>query len=140
MKKLLHFDFLPRSADLALLVLRLTFGLGLLWLHGRGKLMDFSNLRGNFFDPLGVGSQTSLVLAILGEVVCATLITVGAYTRLAALGGAVTMGVAFHFIHGDRLMGEGNGELAFLFLAAFLALFLAGGGRYSLDAKLGAKA
>lgn len=140
MKKLLHFDFIPRSSDLALLLLRLVFGFGLFWLHGRGKLMDFSNLRGNFPDPLGVGSQTSLILALMGEVLCAALVAVGAYTRLAALGCAVTMGVAFHFVHGDKLMGDGNGELAFLFLAAFVALFIAGGGRYSLDAKLGAKA
>jgi uncharacterized membrane protein YphA (DoxX/SURF4 family) len=32
-----------------------------------------------------------------------------------------------------------SGEMAFLFLGVFLALFISGAGKYSLDAKLGAK-
>lgn len=139
MKKLLHLDFLPRSADLGLLVLRLTFGVGLLYLHGWGKLTDFGNLRAKFSDPLGIGSTPSLTLAVFVEVVCATLIAVGAYTRLAALFGVIMMSVAFFLVHGAKLSGQGNGELAFTYLAAFAALFFAGAGRYSLDAKLGAR-
>ncbi|HEX2853211.1 MAG TPA: DoxX family protein [Opitutaceae bacterium] len=137
--KLLHLDFLPRSGDLGLLVLRLTFGAGLLYLHGWGKLTDFGNLRLKFPDPLGVGSMPSLTLAVFAEVICAGLIVLGAYTRLAALAGAITMGVAFFLVHGGKLSGPGSGELACAYLAAFAALFVAGAGRYSLDAKLGAK-
>ena len=41
--------------------------------------------------------------------------------------------------HGARLSGPGNGELPFLVLGAFVALLLAGGGRFSLDARMGGR-
>jgi putative oxidoreductase len=139
MKKLLHLDFLPRSTDFGLLILRLTFGFGLLYLHGWDKLMKFGELRGKFPDPLGVGSPASLTLTVFGEVVCMALIVLGLYTRLAALVGAITMAVAFFIVHGGKLSGQGNGELAAAYLAGFLVLFIAGAGRYSVDAKIGGK-
>ena len=140
MTKFLHLNFLPRSADLGLLVLRLAFGLSLLCLHGWGKLMTFSDLSTKFPDPLGIGHLPSLVLAILGEVVCSTLVVLGLFTRVAALGSMITVGVAFFLVHGHRLTGQGNGELAMVYGSVFFALFLAGGGRFAVDAKLGAKA
>lgn len=139
MNKFLHLAFLPRSADLALLVLRVVFGVAMLWLHGRGKLMRFGELSGTFSDPLGVGPTLSLVLALVGEIVCSALIIVGAFTRLAALGGLITMAVAFFLAHGGKLSGPGNGELAFAYLTVFTALLIAGAGRFSVDAKLGVK-
>jgi len=139
MKKLLQFDFLPRSTDVALLMLRVIFGVSMFWLHGWGKAMNFSKMSGTFGDPLGVGPTTSLVLAIFGELVCAALVVVGAFTRFAALGVAITMAVAFFIVHAAKLSGPGSGELAFLYLAGFAVLFVSGGGRFSLDAKMGAK-
>lgn len=138
MKKFLQLSFLPLSADLALLVLRLGFGLSLLLLHGWGKLMKFPELAVKFPDPLGVGHAWSLLLAILGEVVCSSLLVVGLCTRLAALGAGITMGVAFFLVHQMKLKGAGDGEDALVYLVAFATLFLAGGGRFSLDKKLGA--
>jgi len=137
--KIFQLNFIPRSADAALLVLRIWVGLSLLMLHGWGKLLKFNSLAGTFSDPLGVGSTVSLLLALMGEVVCAALLVMGAFTRFAALGCAITMGVAFWFVHQHKLSGAGNGELAFVYLAAFTTLFIAGGGRFALDAKLGAK-
>jgi putative oxidoreductase len=99
--------------------------------------MTFSEKAATFPDPLGVGHTTSMALAVFGEVVCMSLLIVGAFTRLAALGGAVTMAVAFLLIHGGKLMGDGNGEMAFLYLVGFVAILIAGGGRFSVDAKLG---
>jgi putative oxidoreductase len=92
-----------------------------------------------FLDPFGIGKTPSLVLAIGGEVLCATLIVLGLFTRVAAIGSGATMATAFWFAHEGRLTGTGNGELAFVYLGVFVALFIAGGGKYSLDAKLGAK-
>lgn len=138
MKKLLHFEFLPRSADLALLILRLSFGLGLLWNHGWGKLLKFSTLQDSFPDPLGIGSTFSLIGALLGEVFFAAFLALGLYTRLSALVCGFTMGVAFFVVHGSALSGPNSGEMSFLFLSVFVALFIAGGGRFSLDRKLGA--
>jgi len=127
MKKLFHLDFLPRSPDLALLLLRLIFGGALLGLQGSGKLMKFGEMSAKFADPLGVGPTASLALALVGEVLCAALLVLGAYTRLAALGGAVTMGVAFFSVHGAKLSGPGSGEMSFLYLAPYVALLLAQG-------------
>ncbi len=136
--KFLHLNFIPRSTDFALLVLRVWLGLTLLLNHGLAKLTGFSELATKFPDPLGVGSTLSLVLAVLGEVVCAALLTVGAFTRFAAVGIAITMGVAFFMVHGGKLANPGSGELALIYLAGAVTLLLAGGGRFGLDRKLGA--
>lgn len=137
--KFLHLNFLPRSADVALLVLRGWLGLSLLGLHGWGKLVKFPAMMEKFPDPLGIGKAASLSLATTGEVVCAGLIVLGLFTRVAAIGSGTTMAVAFWLVHGHKLSGPGNGELAFLYLASFVTLFIAGAGKYSVDAQLGAK-
>lgn len=129
--------FIPTSSDIALLLLRLWFGASLLALHGWGKLIKYSELSGSFPDPLGVGSTWSLVLALCGEVLCPILIVLGFVTRLAALGSAVTMGVAWYCIHKMALSGPNGGELAFLYLAGFVALVVAGAGRLSIDGNAG---
>lgn len=139
MKKILQLDFVPRSADLALLLLRLHFGISLLWLHGKGKVEGFSQLRTTFFDPLGVGSPVSYCLVLFGEVVFPALMILGLFTRLAALGSAFGLGVAFFLIHKAQLSGPASGEMALLYLGAFVTLFIAGGGRFSWDARLGTK-
>lgn len=138
--KFLHFNFLPRSTDLALLALRLWYGLAMLLLHGWGKLANWSSMAEQFPNLFGIGKTTNLALAIFGELVCAALIVLGLFTRAAALVAGITMFVAFWIVHEHRLSGANNGELAFTFLGVFVALFIAGGGKYSLDAKLGAKA
>ena len=137
--KLLHLNFLPRSTDAALLLLRVWHGGSLLLLHGWGKVTGFSAMADKFVDPFGIGQTPSLVLAIVGEVVCTTMLVLGLFTRIAALICGMTMATAFWFAHGGQLTGPGSGEMAVIYLGVFLALFLAGGGRYSLDAKLGAK-
>lgn len=143
MKSLIRFfqlNFLPRSVDLALLVLRLWLGATMLLNHGRGKLMGFSQMADKFSDPIGLGPTVSLVLAIFAEVVCAALVAVGLFTRFAALVLVILMSVAFFSAHGGALSGPRSGELAFIFLAGFLTIFLAGAGRFSIDRKLGAAA
>ena len=137
--KFLHLNFLPRSADLALLTLRLWYGLAMLMLHGRMKLAGFSSMTGTFPDPLGVGHTPSLVLVVMAEVIGSALLVFGLFTRVAALMLAIDLGVAFWIAHGHALTGSGNGELPFLFLGAFVALFFSGGGKFALDAAIGAK-
>lgn len=136
MKKIvsiLRLDFWPDKPDVAMLVLRLWFGLSLLVLHGWGKLSNFQGMSKRFSDPLGVGSQASLSLALVGEVLCPILLVLGFFTRTAALGAAITMAVAFFLVHGGALKGGNSGEMAFIYLAGFVAIFLAGPGRYALD-------
>ena len=133
----LQLDLVPTSTHCAILMLRIALGVQMLLGHGWGKLMSFSEKAATFPDPLGVGHTTSMALAVFGEVVCMSLLIVGAFTRLAALGGAVTMAVAFLLVHGGKLSGANNGEMAFLYLVGFVAILIAGPGRFSVDAKLG---
>ena len=137
--KFLHLNFIPRSTDAALLVLRLWFGLSMLWLHGWAKIAGFSSMSEKFPDLFGIGAAPTLALTIFGEVICAGLLVIGLFTRAAALALAITMAVAFWMAHGGRLTGPGNGEMAFLYLGAYVALLISGAGKFSLDAKMGAK-
>lgn len=137
MNKFLTLSALPKSPDLALLILRVGFGGYMLIFHGWGKLMGWSKLSGGFPDPLGVSSPVSLSLTLLAEVVAAAFLIIGLYTRLSALLLTITMGVAFFIVHGGKLAGEGNGEMAALYGLVFLGLLITGGGRFSIDRKLG---
>ena len=140
MKNVINFlqlNFLPRSVDAGLLVLRLWLGFSMFWLHGRGKLMNFGATAQKFPDPLGIGGQTSLGLAVFGEVVCALLLVLGLFTRFAALSLVITMSVAFFLVMKANLAPGGpNGELAFIYLAGYVVLLITGAGRFSLDAML----
>ena len=132
----LQLNFLPRSVDLGLLVLRLGVGLSFFWLHGLGKAMKFSELLQKFPDPLGIGHPASATLATFAEAVCTLLLAIGLFTRFAALNIAITMAVAFFIVKKAALTGADNGELPYLYLLAVLPLLIAGGGRFSLDAML----
>jgi putative oxidoreductase len=138
--KFLQLRFVPTSIDLALLVLRIWVGASMLLLHGWPKFMTFAEKAPGFVDPFGIGSQASYALAVLGEVGGSAMLILGLFTRLGAVMGAVTMSVAFFIVHGAKLSGEGSGETAFIYLAAYVTLFLAGGGRYAIDMKLAANA
>lgn len=137
--KFLHLNFIPRSADLGLLLLRVWYGASIIMIAGWMKLTNFSAISSKFVDPFGIGMKASLALVVFAEVVCAALLVVGLFTRVSALITAFTMGVAFWVAHGGKLTGDGNGQSAFLYLGAFVVLFIAGGGKFSLDAKMGAK-
>jgi putative oxidoreductase len=117
--------------DLALLILRLGFG-GMFLTHGIPKLDRLSNPEG-FPDPLGVGSTTSLILVLIGEVLAPILIMIGFKTKLAAIPAIITMAVAAFIVHaGDPI---GTREKALLFLFAFIIVFLAGAGKFSVDGR-----
>jgi putative oxidoreductase len=104
--------------------------------HGWGKLTGFGELSGKFPALLGLSSTAGLALAVFAEVFCALLLAAGLFTRLAALNLAVTMAVAFFIVHQGALSGERSGELAFIYLAGFLALLASGPGKLSVDARL----
>lgn len=124
-------------ASVSLLIQRLVFGFFMLIGHGWGKLMNFSDLSERFLDFMGLGSTLSLALAVFAEVVCAFLVGIGLFTRAALIPLIVTMAVAAFIAHGsDPFFArplEPSKEMALLFLAGYLSIFIAGPGKFSVD-------
>lgn len=125
----------PVDLSWGLLILRVTAGLLIVVNHGWGKLERF--MSGNaiqFYDFAGIGPQASLGLAAFSEFVCALLVVIGLFHRVATIPLVITFIVAAFAAHaGDPLEDR---EPALLFLFVFLGLFLTGPGKYSLDAAL----
>ena len=117
--------------SLGLLVLRVGTGVLLLYGHGWGKLVDFGSKAGKFADPIGLGSELSLALVVFAEVVCASLLVAGLWTRVAAVPIIMFMLVAVFAQHaGDPWAKK---ELGLLYLVPALTLALTGAGIFSLD-------
>jgi putative oxidoreductase len=116
-----------------LLVLRLGLGLTMFVNHGLDKLRHFSDMAGHFADPLGIGPKASFALVVFAEVAGALLITIGLLTRFAALVLVIDMGVAFFMVHKTAMSGPHSGELAFIYLAGYVVILLAGAGSMSAD-------
>lgn len=77
------------------------------------------------------------VLAALAESLGGLFVVLGLLTRPAAFTTVVTMGVAAFVQHGGD--GWAKQELPLTYLAMGLALVVAGGGRYGLDALVRSK-
>ena len=122
---------MPLQKDIAYLILRLSFGLSMVFAHGLPKLNNYSNLMNSFPDPLGLGNSLSLGLAIFAEVFCAALVTLGLYTRIAAANLLITMLVAVFIFHASDPWAKM--ELGFLYATAYVVLMLTGAGKLSLD-------
>lgn len=113
----------------AILFLRIAFA-GMLIVHGWAKLSHFEATAQSFTE---MGGAPVLGLVIFAEVFCALGVVVGLLYRLALIPMIINMFVAFFVAHGGRLTGEGNGELAFLYLVVFIVLVLTGPGKYAID-------
>lgn len=122
----------PKQINVGLLLMRLTFG-GLMLVHGMQKLLGFGVMAEVFPDPLGMGSQLSLISAIGAEVGCSLLLILGLGTRLAVLPLAFTMIIALFVVHGSDPWKVK--ELAAIYLAGYAILFVTGPGNLSLDGK-----
>ena len=153
MKKFFALSFLPLNADCGPLFLRVVFATLVLRYHGWGKLTgwkDESRHLPNFFaldgarkefhtfpNYIGISSEVSYVLVTWFETFGCMMIIAGLFTRLNALGMAITLMVAWYFHHHMQLSGPNSCEVAFAYGFVFWLLFLAGPGKYSLDRKLG---
>ena len=132
MLKYLLFPHLPSSNTVSLITLWTRIIIGMLFLnHGLEKWMNFSYLSETFPDPLWLGSTISLILVIFAEVFCAFAFIFGVFFRLALIPMIINMSVAFFVVHSG--MPLASKELALLYLIIFVACFIAGPGRYSVD-------
>lgn len=112
------------------LLLRVFVGVMMLT-HAIPKIEGYPALSMTFPDPLGLGSQLSLILAILAEGVCSLFIIAGALTRLAVLPLIFNMCVAIFVVHGGDTFGVK--ELAILYLGFYVLVLILGAGRFSVD-------
>lgn len=90
------------SFDTGALLLRLTAGVTIFWQHGLVKLMQFGELSTTFPDPIGVGHTLSLTLLLFAELVCAALVVLGLWTRVATIPLIIAMAVAAFLANGDQ--------------------------------------
>lgn len=101
--------------------------------HGLPKVGAYPNP--NFPDPLGVGADVSLALAIFAEAIAPVFVLLGLWTRLALIPLIVTMLVAVFLVHGQDPFAKM--ELGFMYLVGYIALFFTGSGKFSIDYRLG---
>ena len=121
----------PLSEDIGLLALRLSAGGCMFWQHGWPKLAHFTDIMGHFGDPIGLGPAFSLGLITFAETACAALVVLGLWTRVSTLPLIIGMAVAAFVANAGQPFGDK--ELSVVYLAAFIAIFFAGSGRFSLD-------
>ncbi|MBX0334303.1 DoxX family protein [Pontibacter sp. HSC-14F20] len=131
MRKLLNVYQSANSIDVALLITRVSIATLMLG-HGWPKLqMLLSGGPVQFPALFGLSATAVLILAVFAEVICSLLILIGLGTRLATLPLIITMLVAVFLVHSADPFAKQ--ELGLLYLMPYIALLLAGSGRYSLD-------
>src|SRR5690554_221505 len=81
----------PELLNIALLILRIVMGTMMIANHGWTKVVKYEVLKTEFFSFLGLGSQFSLILAILAEILCSILVIFGLFTRAALVPLIITM-------------------------------------------------
>lgn len=125
-----NYDNTSPYYSLFLLLARIVFGI-LFLTHGVQKLMAFGHLSTTFPDPLGIGSQTSLILAIFAEFICSAAFILGLFYRLALIPMIFTMGMAVFKIHAADPFAVK--ELALVYLLIFIIMYITGPGKYAVD-------
>ncbi len=118
------------KASWLLLCARVIFGT-LLMTHGFAKLYNYQELANSFPDPIGIGSQFSLILAIGAEFFCSMAFIFGFLYRLVLIPMIFTMAMAVYIIHSADPFAVK--ELAFVYLLIFIMLYITGPGQYAVD-------
>lgn len=140
MKKFFSTSYSGSAFNVAVLALRLVFGLILCFYYGLDKLKNFGHLQYVFPDPFHISHRISLALVIFAELICSLLLVLGLFTRFAALVACFSMCVAEFWAHKGHVAIMQGGiihEQAWLYLTVFFAILLVGPGRISVDSAMG---
>ena len=121
--------FRGKGVSAFILILRIFFGV-LFFIHGLGKMMNFSELSLTYPSVFGLGSYMTLMLAVFTEFCCSLFLIAGLLFRIMVLPMIVAMAVAFFDIH-DGFLPEG--ELSLIYMVVFIVLYFVGPGRFSID-------
>jgi putative oxidoreductase len=144
--KLFHVNEDSRTADTALLSLRIIAGLSLFAYSGAPKLFHLSSLLSSGSDPLSVGSlaPAAMIYAAFALGICTVLVVVGLATRYVALFTTISLAATFFLIDhslSTNLLDPGHNshpEVMWLYMTMYFALIFTGPGRYSVDRILSA--
>jgi putative oxidoreductase len=121
--------------NIAMLLLRVCFGVVLMVKHGFTKVMNFATLQHTFYNFLGLGPKFSLILILFAEIFCSLLIVLGLFTRWSCIPIIIAMIIViFGHDAGKDLV---DSELALFYLSAFLTLLFVGPGSISVDGMIG---
>jgi putative oxidoreductase len=132
-RKLLKTGNHNSATSFALLIFRVGTSLMMLS-HGYPKFQKLIAGNFQFGDPIGLGPEVALTLAVLAEFVCSLLLILGLVSRLALIPLMTTMAVALFIVHADDAFS--TQEKAAMYLIGYLLLFITGPGKYSIDRKL----
>lgn len=117
--------------SIGLFILRIgTSGL-MISLHGWPKLKDFSEIKTDFPELIGLSSETGLILAVFAEIFCSILLSLGILTRIVAIPLLITMFVAAFIFNAEQVFIVK--EKGVLFMMVFLFFIIVGAGKFSVD-------
>lgn len=158
-RKLIAVNRCWKVNDAGLLTFRVLISASLFVHHGWEKISGFSVMAPHFMDPVGIGPVPSLAFAAFADAICAVLVILGLGTRAAAFFILANLAVVYVIVHNALGLGfihpaappampgmpapppmPGGGdhvEMIFCYLAGFLLLLIAGGGKFSLDRWIG---
>ena len=119
-----------------LLVMRIVVTVFMLT-HGIPKLVQLFMGDFNFPDPIGLGPELSLSLAVFAEFYCSLFILVGYRSRFFVIPLIILMLVALLIIHGSEPVFDHFNIL--LYLLFYILILQMGGGKYSLTYYLAEK-
>jgi putative oxidoreductase len=134
LKKLMSINYSRKEVDLALLILRLVFGL-LMMSNGYRLFARFNEYKKIFTNIFGIGSANSLKFAIFADFFCPILLVIGLFTRLATIP-LIFLAVVF-LIKEYKMDIFGEGQIAVLYLGAFITILILGPGKTSIDSLAG---
>ena len=116
--------------DLGILLLRLIFG-GMFMYVGYLKISAYNQMLSMMGDPIGIGTELSLILVIFAELFCGFFVAVGFLTRLTVIPILVVMIVVLFVVHiKDQFVMI---QLPFVYWLLCFVIFIFGSGRFSLD-------
>ena len=105
--------------------------------HGFPKLMMLLSGKIEFMNFMGIGEKTSLILAVLAEVLCSLFVLLGLFTRFSVVPLIITMLVAALMVHGNDPFAKQ--EMSLLYLFHYILIFVAGPGNISIDRMISRK-
>lgn len=129
--KILDSHYESQKVNIALLIFRIGIGLSLINTHGLPKLMDIQGAIEHIPDPFGMGGTISVIVAITANIVCASFLVLGLFTRFSALfimGLTLTGLFMVHWADPWKVK-----DVPYMYSLANALIIMLGAGKYSMD-------